>query len=275
VIDNPVPSVSIVIPCYNEEANLRVGCLQPVVAYAARTPAISEILVVDDGSSDASRDLVEAVAAQHPKLRLLAEPHRGKAGAVIAGILAAQADFVLFTDMDQATPIGEFEKLRPYLEQGYDVIVGSRMGERAGAPLIRRLMASGFIALRRLVLDLGGITDTQCGFKALRTDVARNACEQLRIFRPELQQAVGAAVTAAFDAELLFVARRSGARIAEVPVTWQYVGTHRVHPIRESWRGLKGLLLIRQAARRGEYNHAAGREPAPSVAPSLRRTGES
>jgi len=257
-----VPSVSIVIPCYNEEANLRDGCLDQVTAYAERVDDVHEVLVVDDGSADASRELVDAAAARHPKLRLLAEPHRGKAGAVIAGIMAAQGTYVLFTDMDQATPIEELEKLRPYLQQSYDVIAGSRLGHRAGAPLVRRLMASGFIALRRLILDLGYITDTQCGFKVLRTDVARAACQQLRIFRPDLQQASGAAVTAAFDAELLFVTRRMGARLAEVPVTWHYVGTRRVHPIRESWRGLKGLLLIRLAALRGEYNHVTALSPA-------------
>jgi glycosyltransferase involved in cell wall biosynthesis len=251
------PSVSIVIPCYNEEVNLRAGCLAHVASYAQQADDIAEVLVVDDGSADASRELVASLATTHGKLRLLAEPHRGKAGAVIAGILAARGSYVLFTDMDQATPIAELDKLRPYLQQGYDVIVGSRMGRRAGAPLVRRLMATGFIMLRRLILDLGQVTDTQCGFKSLKTDVARAVCDRLRIFRPGVQQASGAAVTAGFDAELLFVARRMKARSVEVPVTWQYVGTHRVHPLRESWRGLKGLLLIRAAAARGEYDQAA------------------
>ena len=248
------PSVSIVIPCYNEEVNLQAGCLAHVAAYADRADDILEVLVVDDGSADASRDQVAALAAVHTKLRLLAEPHRGKAGAVIAGIMAARGAYVLFTDMDQATPIEELDKLRPYFQQSYDVVVGSRLGHRAGAPLIRRLMATGFIMLRRLILDLGRVTDTQCGFKSLKTEVARAVCERLLIFRPGVQQASGAAVTAGFDAELLFVARRLGARSVEVPVTWHYVGTHRVHPLRESWRGLKGLLLIRAAAARGDYD---------------------
>ncbi len=255
------PTVSIVIPCYNEEVNLQAGCLAHVAAYAEQAGDILEVLVVDDGSADRSRDLVAALAVANPKLRLLAEPHRGKAGAVIAGILAASGTYVLFTDMDQATPIEELEKLRPYFRQDYDVVVGSRRGRRAGAPLVRRLMATGFIMLRRLILDLGAVTDTQCGFKALRTDLARTVCERLRIFRPGVQQASGAAVTAGFDAELLFVARRLGARTVEVPVTWHYVGTRRVHPLRESWRGLKGLLLIRAAAARGDYARAVSVTP--------------
>ena len=251
------PTVSIVIPCYNEEVNLQAGCLAHVAAYAEQAGDILEVLVVDDGSADRSRDLVAALAVANPKLRLLAEPHRGKAGAVIAGILAARGTYVLFTDMDQATPIGELDKLRPYFQQNYDVVVGSRRGRRAGAPLVRRLMATGFIMLRRLILDLGAVTDTQCGFKALKTNLARTVCERLRIFRPGVQQASGAAVTAGFDAELLFVARRLGARTVEVPVTWHYVGTRRVPPLRESWRGVKGLLLIRAAAARGDYHRAA------------------
>ena len=254
--------VSIVIPCYNEAANLRAGCLAHVAAYAQQADDIVEVLIVDDGSADGSRDLVAALTVANPKLQLMAEPHRGKAGAVIAGILAARGSYVLFMDMDQATPIEELDKLRPYFQQGYDVVVGSRRGRRAGAPLVRRLMATGFILLRRLILDLGGVTDTQCGFKSLKTDVARAVCERLRIFRPGVRQASGAAVTAGFDAELLFVARRLGARTVEVPVSWHYVGTRRVHPLRESWRGLKGLLLIRAAAARGAYDGAANAMPA-------------
>ena len=262
------PTVSIVIPCYNEEANLQAGCLGQVAAYAQKANDVLEVLVVDDGSTDGSRGLVTSLTVTNPKLRLMAEPHRGKAGAVIAGILVARGSYVLFMDMDQATPIEELDKLRPYFQQDYDVVVGSRHGRRAGAPLVRRLMASGFILLRRLILDLGGVTDTQCGFKSLKTDVARAVCERLRIFRPGVRQASGAAVTAGFDAELLFVARRLGARTVEVPVTWHYVGTRRVHPLRESWRGLKGLLLIRAAAARGDYDRAVRTSIAETALPA-------
>ena len=149
------PTISIVVPCYNEAANLRAGALSHVGQYAERADDIAEVLVVDDGSVDHSRELVAEAAAKYPKLRLLAEPHRGKAGAVIAGIMAARAEYVLFTDMDQATPIEELEKFRTHLREGADMVVGSRMGHRAGAPLVRKLMASGYIMVRRVILDLG------------------------------------------------------------------------------------------------------------------------
>lgn len=260
------PSVSIVLPCYNEETNLRAGCLAHVTTYAQRADDILEVLVVDDGSVDASRELVQALTVRYPKVRLVAEAHRGKAGAVIAGIRAAAGAYVLFTDMDQATPIEEIEKVRPRIAEGYDVVVGSRHG-REGAPLVRKLMAGGWMILRRMIVDVGPVSDTQCGFKALRAPMARTICDQLRIFRPDVQQAAGAAVTAGFDAELLYVARRLGARVAEVPVRWHYVGTRRVHPVKESLRGLRGLIQIKLASMRGEYDRPAALVGRPSPEP--------
>ncbi|MBI2938908.1 MAG: glycosyltransferase [Chloroflexi bacterium] len=248
-----VPSVSIVIPCYDEEANLRAGVLDRVAAYVESHDFCREVLVVDDGSDDASAALVDAFAAAHPRFRLLREPHRGKAGAVIAGVLAATADYVLFCDMDQATPVADLDRLVPSLLDSYDVVVGSRAQQRAGAPLVRKLMAHGFTELRRLIVDVGGIADTQCGFKCFRRCVVHTLCSALRVYRSGAPPVRGATVTAAFDVELLYLAHRMGCRMAEVPVRWQYVGTRRVDPVRESWRGLRGLLTIRLNDLLGRY----------------------
>jgi cellulose synthase/poly-beta-1,6-N-acetylglucosamine synthase-like glycosyltransferase len=246
-------SITILIPCYNEEVNLRAGALDNVLAYARASSVVLDVLVVDDGSSDGSVGIVSALASSEPMLRVLREPHRGKAGALIAGSRAARGEWVLFCDMDQATPVLELDRLLPEMDQGSDVVIGSRATHREGAPLVRQLMARGYIQARRLILDLGAVTDTQCGFKAYRRDVLNEACDRLVVFGPAAVTVRGAAVTAAFDAELLFLARRLGYRIAEVPVRWRHVGTRRVHPVRESWRGLKGLLQIRLADLRGGY----------------------
>lgn len=247
------PSVSVVIPCYNEEANLRAGVLDRVAAYVESHACCCEVLIVDDGSRDESVKLIVPFVSLHPRFRLLCEPHRGKAGAVITGVLSATGDFVLFCDMDQATPVDDLERLMPLLLDGYDVVVGSRAEHRAGAPLVRKIMALGFIQLRRLVVDVGNVADTQCGFKCFRRSVANVLCSALRVFRGDTVQARGATVTAAFDVELLYLARRMGCRVAEVPVRWQYVGTRRVDPLRESWRGLRGLFAIRLNELRGRY----------------------
>lgn len=252
-LHNSTPTVSVVIPCYNEEANLRRGVLDGVASFVEAADYCQEVLVVDDGGTDASADLVAGFATAHPKFRLLREPHRGKAGAVIAGVTAAVGDYVLFCDMDQATPIEELERLRPHMLDGYDVVVGSRAAHREGAPLVRRLMARGYILLRRLILDVGDITDTQCGFKSFRREAIQRIAKSLQVYRPGMQQARGATVTAAFDAELLFLARRMGYAAKEVPVRWRHVGTRRVHPLRESWRAIKGLLRIRLNEWEGKY----------------------
>jgi glycosyltransferase involved in cell wall biosynthesis len=247
------PTVSVVMPCYDEEANLRRGVLESVARFAEAADYCREVLVVDDGSRDASAELVAAFAATHPEFRLLREPHRGKAGAILAGVAAASGDYVLFCDVDQATPIDELASFRPYMLAGIDVLVGSRAGRREGAPLARRLMARGYILVRRLVLDLGGIADSQCGFKAFRREAIQRIARSLLVYRPGARQAQGATVTAAFDAELLFLARRLGYSMKEVPVRWHHVGTKRVHPLIESWRSLRGLLRIRLNAAQGRY----------------------
>lgn len=257
------PTVSIVIPCYNEAANLRAGVLARVASYVESRDFVHEVIVVDDGSSDDSATLAAAFIASHPRFRLLRERHRGKAGAVLAGIHAATGDYVLFCDMDQATPVDELDRFVPHLSAGYDVVVGSRAQRRAGAPLIRKIMAVGFIALRRLIVDVGGISDTQCGFKCFRRSVANVLSAGLRVYREPASDVQGASVTAGFDVELLYLAHRAGYRVIEVPVRWEHVGTKRVDPVRESWRGLRGLIEIRLNDLRGEY-------PSVEVAPKRR-----
>lgn len=248
------PFLSVVIPAFNEESNLRAGVLTQVAAYLDKQPYTYEALVVDDGSEDATAALVEAFAAQHPHFRLLRNPHQGKAHTVITGVLAAGGEIVLFTDMDQATPIGELAALLPCFDQGYDVVFGSRGNLRRGAPWWRQIMSRAMIVLRGLIVNLPGVTDTQCGFKAFRGAAARDIFRHMRLYAPGCESHVrGAVVAAGFDVETLFVARKFKYRIKEVPVTWDYARTRRVSFVRDSLRGLRDLARIRLNDLRGLY----------------------
>jgi glycosyltransferase involved in cell wall biosynthesis len=253
-VDAAPPSLSVVIPAYNESENIRRGALDKVVAYLATRDGGYELLVVDDGSEDDTAALAEAYAATHPGVRVLRNPHRGKAHTVVTGLLAAAGEIILFTDMDQATPITEVERLLPWFAQGYDLVIGSRGTTRRNAPFTRRLMSRGQVILRDLILDIGPITDTQCGFKAFRRTPIHHVIEHLAVYDPRHETPIeGAAVTAGFDVELLYVARHLGYRVREVPVAWDYQLTRRVNLLRDSLRGLRDLLRIRSAARRGAY----------------------
>jgi cellulose synthase/poly-beta-1,6-N-acetylglucosamine synthase-like glycosyltransferase len=248
------PFLSVVIPAYNERANLQAGKLDQVADYLSTQPYTREVIVVDDGSEDETAALVEAFARAHPGFRLIRSPHGGKAHAVATGLLAAQGKIVLFSDMDQATPITELDKLLPWFEKGYAVVVGSRGTVRRNAPMWRKFMSRSQIVLRDVILGLREVTDSQCGFKAFRGEAVRSILGGLRLYGP-MDGAVihGASVTSGFDVEILFVARKLGYRIKEVPVEWDYQRTRRVNLLKDSWRGLRDLVSIRVADWRGAY----------------------
>lgn len=245
------PYLSVVIPAYNEEENLKKGVLDDINRYLKKQKYSWEILIVDDGSTDFTANLAEKFSKKHKGFRVLREPHRGKGGTVIAGVLAAKGKIVLFTDMDQATPIDQIQKLITKFKQGYQVVIGSRSGRR-GAPLIRKSMAYGFSLLRTLVLRLP-YKDTQCGFKAFKKQTAGEIFKRMEIFS-QRNIARGAAVTAGFDLELLYIARKLGLKVAEVPVLWEDKGARKeVSPIKDSWEGFRDLLRVRVNALMGMY----------------------
>jgi len=248
------PYLSVIIPAYNEETNIRLGALDKVSRYLEKQTYSWEVIVVNDGSTDATPDLVLEFAHANKGFRMVDDPHRGKAATIISGINEAHGEIVLFTDLDQATPLVEVEKILRHFGKGADVVIGSRQGRRAGAPLTRKIMGRGFMLLRSVVLGLSGITDTQCGFKAFRRDVARNIFKRLKLYG-NTQIISGSKVTAGFDIEVLFIARKLGYKIVEVPVEWHYVETRRVNPIKDSWEGLLDIINIRLNAWRGEYRN--------------------
>ena len=161
------PYLSVVVPCYNESENLERGVLEEMRDYLGSQPYTYEVIVSDDGSTDNSRQIVGERSSSCPRVRLLENDHGGKPVAVWEGIRAARGEIVLFTDMDQSTPIDQLDRLLPEFERGYDVVIGSRGLERANFPWHRRLGSAAFRAFRRVWL-LRSISDTQCGFKALR-----------------------------------------------------------------------------------------------------------
>jgi glycosyltransferase involved in cell wall biosynthesis len=246
------PFLSVVIPAYNEETNIRLGCLDKVSRYLEHQSYVWEVVLVDDGSTDSSPKLLDAFAQVNPGFHVMHNPHRGKAGTVIAGMLKARGSVVLFSDLDQATPIVELEKVLPWFDRGFDVVIGSRNRRREGAPFSRVVMARGFMMLRSMLLGIKGITDTQCGFKGFKRQVAKEIFSRLELYTKN-EGASGPMVTAGFDIEMLYLAKQLGYKIKEVPVEWHYVETRRVSPIKDSWQGFLDMIRIRINAWQGKY----------------------
>lgn len=243
--------LTVVIPAYNEAENLKLGALDTVHKYLKNQKYNYEVLIVDDGSIDNTVALIEDDIKSKENFKLMKNPHGGKAMTVMSGLLASSGEIALFTDMDQATPINQIEKLFPKFKEGFDIVIGSRHG-RSGAPALRKLMGWGFSIFRGLVLGLP-FADTQCGFKAFNK-------KSIQVIFPDLlknwgkTKATGAAVNAGFDVETLFIARKKGFNIAEVPVEWHHVGTERVQAFNDSVEALKDIFRIKFSDINGDYD---------------------
>ncbi len=244
--------LTVVIPAYNEETNIRLGSLDKVHRYLNVQNYSWEVLLVDDGSTDATGRLLDSFAKDVRGFRVIHNPHQGKASTVISGMLQAKGGVVLFTDLDQATPIDQLAKVLPWFSKGFDVVIGSRSGRREGAPLTRVIMARGFMIIRSLLLGLAGITDTQCGFKGFKNAAAADIFGRLKLYG-KMRKVKGSMVSAGFDVETLFLARTLGYKIKEVPVEWHYVETRRVNPIKDSFQGFLDILAILWNSLRGAY----------------------
>lgn len=225
--------------------NLQKGVLEKIEHFLSRKKFNYEVIIVDDGSDDGGIEFVEKFHKENPNFKVLKNYHTGKAGAVTAGILKAAGDIVLFTDMDQATPIEEIDKLLPYFDKGYDIAIGSRNVIRRGAPLTRLIISWAAIILRKFFIGMFEISDTQCGFKAFKKETSLKLFQRIYKLHNGFPQVSGSAVTAGFDVELLYLAKKMGYRIKEVPVNWLYVETRRVNPIKDSIEGLLDLVRIR------------------------------
>jgi glycosyltransferase involved in cell wall biosynthesis len=238
-MSEPVPALSVVIPAFNEEDRLG-PTLARVTAYLAGRGEPWEVIVADDGSTDRTR---EVAAAAGPGVRVVALPaNRGKGAAVRAGVMAAAGDRILFSDADLATPIEELDKLGAELDRGADVAIASRALRGADIAVrqhpMREAMGRTFNAMVRALI-LGGIRDTQCGFKLFTRDAARDLFGRATVDG------------FAFDVEVLWLARGAW-RVVEVPVTWRHVEQSKVSPGVDAVRMFVDLvrLRLRHGARR-------------------------
>ncbi len=224
--------LSVVIPAYNEEKRLG-ATLRRVLDYLAAERVRYEVLVVDDGSVDGTAGVVQGLASEG--VELVRQPqNRGKGAAVRRGVLASRGEWVLVTDADLSTPIEDLERLRARAEDA-DLILGSRAVADSEItrrqPIPRELMGKTFnLIIRRL--GLTALKDTQCGFKLMRGEAARQVLSEARVDG------------FAYDVELVALAHRQGLRVAEVGVTWHDSPASKVHPLRDSARMLWDVLKI-------------------------------
>ncbi len=252
--DAETPYLSIVIPAYNEARRLP-RTLERILAFLDAQDYNAEIIVVDDGSTDGTADVARSFDQDRGRITVIENPHYGKGATVRRGMLAARGEIVMFTDADLSTPIEELQKLLPWFERGYDVVIGSREGQgarRYDEPFHRHLMGRVFNTLVR-ALAVRGIQDTQCGFKAFRREVAHDLFRRMRLYTGDGHVVANSMVTA-FDVEILYLAQKRGYRIKEVPVEWYYSNETKVNPIKDSWRNLRDVLTVRWNALRGVYD---------------------
>jgi len=211
--------LSVIIPCYNEEENIKKGVLGQVNDFLSNLKESWEVVISDDGSSDKGKNLIKEEIKKYKNFILLENPHGGKPSALWYGIQKSKGTHILFSDMDQSTPINELSKLIPFIKDAsVGAVIGSRGLARKNFPFYRRLGAIVFITFRKLLI-LPEINDTQCGFKLFKKSVLLKTFPKLEFFRRE-QKVKGWKVTS-FDVELLHLISKMSYGIEEVPVLWQ------------------------------------------------------
>lgn len=235
-------------------ANLQKGVLEKIAHFLEKKGISYEVIIADDGSKDGSVAFIEKFIQENPRFSLIKNPHYGKAGAVTTGMLQAKGEYRLFTDMDQATPIEEVDKLLPFLEsKEYDVVIGSRDSERKGAPAIRLFISMCSVILRKYIVGLREISDTQCGFKMFTGSATEDIFSRYKKLKHGFEKIKGTAITFGSDIELLYLAKKHGYKIKEVQVEWLHVETRRVNPVKDSIQGVLDLIRIRRNILAGKY----------------------
>ena len=241
----PPVFLSIVIPTYNEEA-LISGTLAQVVEFLRTRGYTWEVVVADDGSTDATSRLVENFAKGNPQVRLLSLSHHGKGWAVRGGMLEAQGQYRFLCDADLSMPFEQVERFLPPRAQGLDLAISSREASgarRIGEPAHRHIMGRFYNALVR-ILAVPGLRDTQCGFKCFRGEIVP------LLFRRQTMEGF------AFDVEVLFLARKEELNVGEIAIDWHFRQGSKVRPLRDAFAMTRDLLKIRWRNWRGRYDRA-------------------
>jgi dolichyl-phosphate beta-glucosyltransferase len=237
--------LSVIVPAYNEECNIE-NTLKKISNYLETKNFISEIIVVDDGSNDATVQRAKEVkeTLKTPLIILEEKPNRGKGYALKCGFMVAKGKFILFTDADLSTPIEEFDKMLPYLEEGYDIVMASRHLPESKImvrqSVWREILGNIFYKIVFIFL-VKGISDTNCGFKSYRGAVAKQLYSHLTIYRW------------GFDTEIIYLAQKYGFKIKEVPVMWFNNPNSKVSILSAVFNTLRELIKIKFNDWRGRY----------------------
>ena len=245
--------VAVVIPAYNEAGRLP-QTITTMAAFLRQQPYRWRLFVVDDGSTDDTLDVARSLQSEVPELHVIANDHRGKAYAVRSGMLQVRADYAVFSDADLSVPIEELADMLVAFDAGADVVIGSREAPgacRVDEPGYRHLMGRVFSLVYRLLI-LPGIEDAQCGFKGFRGDAAQILFQHLRLYGSDAPIVRGGMVTG-FDVEILYLARRWGYRIKELPVVWYYGTGSKVRATRDTPKMIADIVRIRWYALTGRY----------------------
>jgi dolichyl-phosphate beta-glucosyltransferase len=243
------PYLSIVIPAHNEEHRLP-RTLEQVFAFLAQQDYAAEVLVVENGSTDRTLQLAQDYARLHNTLRVIREEGRGKGLAVRRGMLEARGEYRFMCDADLSMPVEEINKFFPAASAAFDIAIASREAPgatRYNEPRYRHL-GGRFINLIIRWLILPGLQDTQCGFKCFRAPVAED------LFRRQTLMGWS------FDIELLFIARRRGYRVIEIPIDWYYQAESKVNALSDALQMIRDIFRIHANARQGLYDDAKSSE---------------
>jgi len=254
---------SMILPAYNECSRI-VPSLEKAIAFIREQGWSAEIIVVNDGSTDGTADVVREIMDRTPELRLLENPgNRGKGYSVRNGMLHARGAILLFSDADFSSPVGESVKLVAAIERGAEVAFGSRWllaeTQTRRQSILRQIVGRAYNVLANLLLRLP-YKDTQCGFKAFTRQAAEVVFTRQQIERW------------GFDAELLFIARKFGLKMTEVAVQWANDDRSKINPVSDGTRMFWELLRVRINDLLGRYTQPTYEFLTPAPRPMLDST---